>query len=69
MIRQDKKNETIIDSYDYLGRSASSTDCTGLIPSAPQNSFELESYETVYPFRPFHIEGEKNADVSGADPD
>lgn len=55
-----KWKDTIpIDSYDYLGKSASVTDCTGLIPSAPQNDYELESYESVYPFRPPHIEGER----------
>ena len=30
-------NQKIIDSYDYLANSASTQDCTGLIPSAPQS--------------------------------
>ena len=38
--------------YDYLGNSASATDCTGLIPSAPQSKAELESYEDVYHYQP-----------------
>ena len=30
-----KKNQKIIDSYDYLANAASTQDCTGLIPAAP----------------------------------
>lgn len=45
-------NQKIIDSYDYLSNSASSQDCTGLIPSAPQSKTELESYEEVYHYQP-----------------
>ncbi len=39
-------------SYDYLGKSASATDCTGLMPRAPQDPAEEESYESVYPYLP-----------------
>ena len=45
-------NQAIIDSYDYLSSAASAWDCTGLIPSAPSSSAELESYEAIYPFEP-----------------
>ena len=45
-------NQEIIDSYDYLSSAASAWDCTGLIPSAPSSSAELESYEAIYPFEP-----------------
>lgn len=45
-------NQDIIDSYDYLANSASTQDCTGLIPSAPQSKAELESYEDVYHYQP-----------------
>lgn len=45
-------NREIIDSYDYLSSAASAWDCTGLIPSAPMSSAELESYEAIYPFEP-----------------
>lgn len=45
-------NQEIIDSYDYLSNSASSQDCTGLIPSAPQSKSELESYEDLYHYQP-----------------
>lgn len=40
------------DTYDYLGKSASSSDQTGMIPSAPQNAAEVESYQGVFPFAP-----------------
>ncbi len=30
--------------------ACSSMDCTGLIPALPQDEFELESYEALYPF-------------------
>ncbi|MDO4344383.1 MAG: hypothetical protein Q4C50_06220 [Eubacteriales bacterium] len=58
MKRKHETNSPVARSYDYLGKSASVTDCTGLIPSAPQNDYELESYENVYPFRPPHIPAE-----------
>lgn len=65
-MKRKETNETIIESYDYLGKSASRTDCTGLIPSAPQSDYELESYESIYPFRPPHIAGQTGPDaVSG----
>lgn len=64
--RKELPNETIIDSYDYLGRAASTTDCTGLIPSAPANDYELESYEDLYYYLPPHITGQKSPDgISG----
>ncbi len=36
---------------DYI-KSGSSTDCTGLIPSAPLNDEEFNSYQEVYSFLP-----------------
>lgn len=47
-----KTNEEIIDSYDYLSNSASTQDCTGLIPSEPVSVSEIESYEELYHFLP-----------------
>lgn len=38
-------------TYDYL-KSSSVTDCTGVVPSPPQNSAELDSYLEVYNFLP-----------------
>lgn len=45
-------NQNIIDEYDYLGKSCSSMDCTGLIPSAPVSDAQLDSYEALYPYLP-----------------
>lgn len=49
-----KTNQEIIDSYDFLSNAASAQDCTGLIPSQPSSSEELESYEDIYHFLPPH---------------
>lgn len=51
-MKKDLENQRIIDSYDYLGKAASVTDCTGLIPAAPISRAELESYEELYRFLP-----------------
>lgn len=40
------------DDYDYLGNSASASDCTGLISQAPDGEFQEESYEDVYKYLP-----------------
>lgn len=50
--QEKQTNQEIIDAYDYLSNAASSQDCTGLIPSAPMSSSELESYEDLYHFLP-----------------
>lgn len=57
-----RDNREIIDSYDYLGNAASSMDCTGLIPAAPQSNAELESYEEMYAYRPPHIKNQTSSD-------
>lgn len=49
-----KTNQEIIDEFDYLSNAASSNDCTGLIPSEPASTEELQSYEDVYHFLPPH---------------
>lgn len=36
----------------YLTDSGSSTECTGLIPSAPLNEDEFFNYQDVYSFLP-----------------
>ena len=43
-----KKNQELIDHYDYLKNAASSTDCTGLIPALPESEDELDAYNDVY---------------------
>ena len=45
-----KKNQELIDHYDYLKNAASSTDCTGLIPSLPQSFAGGEYYNDRYQF-------------------
>lgn len=50
--KKQKENQEIIEGYDYLGNSCSSTDCTGLIPSAPSSKAEQDSYEEVYHYQP-----------------
>ena len=47
-----EQNKKIVDSYDYLGNSASTQDCTGLIPSIPRDEAELKAYEEIYHYRP-----------------
>lgn len=47
-----QENRDIIDSYDYLGGSASATDCTGLIPAGHANKAERDSYESLCHFLP-----------------
>lgn len=38
--------------YDYLGNSASASDCTGLQHKAPVDEFQEESYDDVYHYLP-----------------
>ncbi len=47
-----KRNQKIIDSYDYLTNAASTTDFTGLAPTPIQSEEEFEAYEAIYPFYP-----------------
>ena len=61
---KDKENQKIIDAYDYLSNAASSQDCTGLIPSAPQSEAELQSYEEVYAYTAPKIKSQKDSDQS-----
>ncbi len=51
-MKKEKTNQERIDSYDYLAHAASSTDCTGLIPTPATTEEERESYEAIYPFQP-----------------
>lgn len=53
--KEKTENARIIDSYAYLANAASSTDCTGLIPSLPVSKAELESYEDLYHYQPPHV--------------
>ena len=58
-----KKNTNTHDEYDYLSHSASSQDCTGLIPIPTLSPEEVEHYEEIYPFlppRPMHLSKEND---------
>jgi len=46
------KNQELIDDFNYLKNAASSTDCTGLIPSLPQSEEELEAYNDICQYLP-----------------
>jgi len=50
--QKELENQRKMDSFDYLANAASSHDCTGLIPSAPMNDAELESYNAIYQYEP-----------------
>lgn len=40
------------DEFDIDLQACSAMDCTGLIPSLPQDEAQLESYQDLYPFHP-----------------
>lgn len=49
-----KPSQTLLEE-DFL-TAASTTDCTGIVPSAPQNDFELKSYLNIMKFSPTDVE-------------
>ena len=51
-MKNDTDNKKTIDSYDYLAASASTTECTGLIPTIARSEAERESYESLFHFEP-----------------
>lgn len=50
----EKANQYIDEDIFEFSNSCSTTDCTGLIPTAPVREGSLESYEELYPFLPPH---------------
>ena len=44
--------QTAEDEVFELCNAASSTDCTGLIPTPPQTEAEMESYMRIYDYQP-----------------
>lgn len=50
-MKKDTKNNSAPLEYDYL-TTASSTECTGLIPKAVEDDEEIDSYAALYPFLP-----------------
>ncbi|MEF9940912.1 MAG: hypothetical protein RSA90_00845 [Lachnospiraceae bacterium] len=59
-IKQNAENQIIIDNYDYIKHSSVLSECTGLIPSAPMSTEELESYQAMYPFEPPQVKPQKD---------
>ena len=57
---KEKKEEEmdLLDNFDYMYRSASATDCTGLIPRPPLSEAESDSYEELY-----HYQADVQAEV------
>ena len=60
LVRLSRQIEPMI-NYDYLGKSASANDQTGLIPSGPQNDDEIKSYQDVFPFAPPLLKKDKDS--------
>lgn len=58
-MKKEKTNKEIIDSYDYLSHAASTTDCTGLMPTPATSEAERESYEAIYHYQPPTIHEDK----------
>lgn len=65
-MKSNKKNQKIIEEYDYLAKAASAQDCTGLIPVAPLSEAELQAYEDLYPYRPIVTEQSSSSHVSSS---
>ena len=51
-ILQEKKREVQLDKAFELNNSASFTDCTGSVPSAPVTKEQWENYDESYHFQP-----------------
>ena len=54
-----KDNQKLIDSTDYLVNSATTQDCTGLIPRGLQSDEEVEAYEEINHYLPPKVEKKK----------
>ena len=58
--RQNNTADRADRDLDFDIQSCSATDCTGLIPSLPQDEAEIEHYDQIYPFLPEHQGGPKD---------
>ena len=56
-MKKNKRNEEIIDRYDYLANAASMQEATGLIPANPDPEI-MEVYEDVFHYEPPKIKVE-----------
>lgn len=51
--RMNQKQSVDMQEYEFdICNACSATDCTGLIPVAPQDESELDSYKDIYNFEP-----------------
>lgn len=54
-MKHEARTDTASDQdFDIDIQSCSTTDCTGLIPSAPVSDAEVEHYNQLYKFLPEH---------------
>ena len=58
-ILQEKKREMQIDRAFELSNSASFTDCTGSVPSAPLTKEQWNNYDESYHFQPEPVKARK----------
>lgn len=58
-ILQEKKIDRELDEAFELSNSASFTDCTGSVPSAPVTPNQWENYDEAYHFQPKPVESQK----------
>lgn len=49
-MKNSSKKQLSSTNWDIDIQSCSATDCTGLIPSLPQDEAEVEAYEDLYPY-------------------
>lgn len=49
-MKEPSKNKSADTDWEIDIQSCSATDCTGLIPSLPQDEAEVEAYEDLYPY-------------------
>ena len=60
VILQEKKREIQLDKAFELSNSASFTDCTGSVPSAPVTKEQWENYDESYHFQPKTVTKKKD---------
>ena len=59
-----RQKKDLIDDFDYLSNAASTTDCTGLIPSLPQNEAELEAYNDIVQYMSPIAKNSNNSEIT-----
>ena len=57
-MKKEKSELKIEDSYDYLTHSASTMDCTGLMPTPASTEAEREAYQAIYHYLPTEMDDE-----------